>query len=302
MRLTRIFKQTMIGIILAVLIIVAIAVGYLFWYFHRPLPQSITNRILFDGIIYSRIVRTDPIYQITHITKVNLTADGLSFLVTPSGQLDNFDFKAQTTSQFLEQYDLQLAINGDFFDPWKDYGLFNFYPHVGDGTNARGLSASQGNITTVGYAPPEHYVTLYLSRDNRASFTTPQGEIYNAISGNVRLIHQGQQSEIGTSSYYQKRHPRTAIGLSEDSNTLIIVVIDGRQPNYSVGATIPELTQILLDAGAYNAINLDGGGSSTLVIDDNGNPKQLNSSIQSRIPARERPIANHLGIYAKPQR
>ena len=224
----------------------------------------------------------------------------MSFLVTPSGSLEDYDFEGQTVSQFLDANDLQLAINGDFFDPWKDYGIFNYYPHVGDGTNVRGLSASQGDITTIGYAPPRYYVSLYISRDNQATFSTPQGEIYNAISGNMYLVRDGEALNMRDEPYIQKRHPRTAVGLSQDGNTLYWVVVDGRQPNYSEGATLSELAQILIDAGAYTAINLDGGGSSTLVMDDNGTPNILNSPIQSRIPARERPIANHLGVYAKP--
>jgi len=300
MRLTFILKRTLMGITLALIIIAGIIGGLLFWYTHRPLPPAITDQTLFEGITYTRIIRTEPVHQIIHIAKIDLKAEGLSFLVTPSGKLDNFDFEARTTSQFLEEFDLQLAINADFFDPWKDYSPFVYYPHEGNGTNARGLSASRGDITTIGYIPPQYYETLYISKDNRASFRAPQGEIYNAVSGNVSLLRNGEITSFEEDSYLQKRHPRTAIGLTEDENTLILIVVDGRQPNYSDGATLPELAQILLDSGAYNAINLDGGGSSTIVMDDNGTPIQLNSPIQSRIPSRERPIANHLGVYAKP--
>lgn len=300
MNLTRILKRTLMGVGLALFFIGFLAVGLLFWYFHRPLPPEVTKQPLYQGITYTRIVQSDPVPQIIHIAEIDLTTDGLSFLVTPSGTLADFDFKAQTTSQFLDAHDLQLAINADFFDPWKDYGLFNYYPHVGDGTNVRGLSASQGDITTVGYAPPRYYVTLYISADNHASFSAPQGEIYNAVSGNMYLVRDGAMVSMRNEPYIQKRHPRTAVGLSQDGNTLYWVVVDGRQPNYSDGATMPELAQMLVDAGAYTAINLDGGGSSTIVMDADGKPDILNSPIQSRIPARERPIANHLGVYAKP--
>jgi hypothetical protein len=299
MQLTFILKRAFMVIVIVLIIIALIIAGLQFWYTHRPLPPAITDQSLFEGVTYTRIIQTDPIAQIIHITKIDLQADGLSFLVTPSGELNNFDFEARTTSQFLDEFDLQLAINADFFDPWKDYGPLNYYPHVGEGANVRGLSASQGDITTVGYVPPQDYVTLYISKDNRASFSTPEGEIYNAVSGNISILDDGQIPQFEDEPYFQKRHPRTAVGLTEDENTLILVIVDGRQPNYSQGATLPELSQILVDAGAHNAINLDGGGSSTIVMSENGNPSQLNSSIQSRIPARERPIANHLGIYAK---
>lgn len=298
MRLTFIVKRTLMGILLALLMITLLAVGVMIWYYNRPLPPPVTDQALFQGITYTRITKTDPLHQIIHIAKIDLTADGVSFLVTPSGNLDDFDYEAQTVSQFLDKHDVQLAINGDFFDPWRDYGIFNYYPHVGEGSNVRGLSASYGDITTGGYAPPQSYQTLYISHDNQVSFSVPEGEIYNAISGNIMILENGKISPFDNSPYVQKCHPRTAIGHTQDGNTMILVVIDGRQPNYSMGATLPEVAQILLGAGAFNAINLDGGGSSTMVLNDNGNPFVLSSPIQSSVPTRERPIANHLGIYA----
>lgn len=68
------------------------------------------------------------------------------------------------------------------------------------------------------------------------------------------------------------RNPRTAIGQREDG-TILIVVIDGRQPDLSVGATIDELRGVMRALGAHSALNLDGGGSSTLVV----NGRQANS-------------------------
>jgi exopolysaccharide biosynthesis protein len=81
----------------------------------------------------------------------------------------------------------------------------------------------------------------------------------------------------------------------------LLFVVDGRQPNYSEGMSLPELAQVMLDYGADTALNLDGGGSSTLVMEGNdGKPHVLNSPIHGRVPpGRERPVANHLGIFAK---
>lgn len=239
MRIGFILKRTLIGVGLALIVIVFIALGHLVWYFNRPLPSPATDEPLFEGITYTRIIHIDPVHQIIHIIKIDLNADGLSFIVTPSDDIENFEFKARTTSQFLDEFDLQLAINGDFFQPWKDNGVFNYYPHDGEGVIVRGISASQGDITTVGYVPPQHYATLYLSRDNHASFSAPQGEIYNAISGNMSIVHNGQVLAFEDSPYLQTRHPRTAVGLSKNESTLILIVVDGRQPNYSEGLLYP---------------------------------------------------------------
>jgi exopolysaccharide biosynthesis protein len=79
-----------------------------------------------------------------------------------------------------------------------------------------------------------------------------------------------------------------------------LVVVDGRQPFYSQGATFQELAELLKDLGAHFAMALDGGGSSALVIaGENGEAVVLNSPIDSYIPGRERPVANHFGVQIR---
>ena len=65
--------------------------------------------------------------------------------------------------------------------------------------------------------------------------------------------------------FSEQRHPRTAIGFTADRRALLVVV-DGRQPPYSTGMTLPELTDLMIRLGAVDALNLDGGGSATMVI------------------------------------
>ncbi len=90
--------------------------------------------------------------------------------------------------------------------------------------------------------------------------------------------------------------------IHEQQFLMLLFVIDGRQPNYSAGATLTELAEVILEHGGHHALNLDGGGSSTLVIEGpDGQPEVLNSPIHRRIPpSRERPVANHLGVHAEP--
>jgi hypothetical protein len=66
-------------------------------------------------------------------------------------------------------------------------------------------------------------------------------------------------------TFWSARHPRTAVGVRADG-TILLVVVDGRQPQRSVGMTIEELQALMLELGASSALNLDGGGSSTLVL------------------------------------
>ena len=96
----------------------------------------------------------------------------------------------------------------------------------------------------------------------------------------------------------RRLHPRTAVGSAGDGSTLWLVVVDGRQPNYSEGVTLSELADIFLELGAYRALNLDGGGSSTMVMQGLLGPELLNAPIHTNIAMRQRPVANHLGIFA----
>ena len=62
---------------------------------------------------------------------------------------------------------------------------------------------------------------------------------------------------------------------------------------------MPELAEIVIEHGGYTALNLDGGGSTDLVMaDQSGKPIVFNAPIHNHIPYRERPVGNHLGIYA----
>lgn len=84
------------------------------------------------------------------------------------------------------------------------------------------------------------------------------------VSGNPKNVGEGKtldtESERGDASAY---HPRTGIGVSEDGNTIIMMVVEGRHGG-SAGVRTSQLADIMRYAGAYEAVNLDGGGSSTL--------------------------------------
>jgi len=108
------------------------------------------------------------------------------------------------------------------------------------------------------------------------------------------------KGEIAPDLDSEELDPRTAIGINRNGRYLYLVVVDGRQPFYSEGATFADLARLLIDQGAFMGMSLDGGGSSTMVIEgDGGTPLILNSPIDNYIPGRERPVGNHLGIYIR---
>lgn len=69
-----------------------------------------------------------------------------------------------------------------------------------------------------------------------------------------------------SSSFASVRHPRTAVGINERTNQVFFVTVDGRQTGVSIGSTLKELAEYLISLGATAAINLDGGGSTTMVV------------------------------------
>jgi hypothetical protein len=292
----RIVRGVGIGL-LSVLAVIALAAGGVgYWYTHRPLPPN-ARETLFEGVTYTREMRRTPRPIITHIVTVDLSAPGLRFLVTPGQPTGGRQLAARTTSQFLAEFGLQLAINGDFFEPWHSSSPWDYYPHVGDPVNVLGFASSRGALYSTGRpgAP-----TLFISSSNEARFNWPAGEIYNAISGSAMFLEHGQLPAGLGHPYHDEPQPRTAVALDRDRRTLIIVLVDGRQPNYSEGVTLAELAEIVTAYRGDTALNLDGGGSTTLVMQGrDGRPVQLNSPIDNRIPGRERPVANHLGIYAR---
>lgn len=276
------------------LLIVGAVVG-VGWYCcrHRPLPSSATQR-LFQGVTYSREVRGQPRPLVIHVVRIEHTSPGIEFVVTPGDPGLGLPLTARTTSQFLEEFNVQVAVNGDFFSPWRSNFPWDYYPHRGDRVDAQGFAASEGVIYS-GSPEGRRYPTLFLAPDNQAGIGSPVKEIFNVLSGDRRLVRDGRA--IGFSS--AAAEPRTAVGITRDGEALVILVVDGRQPNYSEGVTLSELSELAVEYGCHDAINLDGGGSSTLVVEGKGGrPQRLNSPIDNRIPGRERPVANHLGIRA----
>ncbi len=85
------------------------------------------------------------------------------------------------------------------------------------------------------------------------------------LNGKPEIRFEQEQIPV---AFVEDRHPRTAVGISRDETSLFIMVVDGRQDNLSIGMNLYEVASFLRWLGAYTAYNLDGGGSSTMVIDD----------------------------------
>lgn len=283
--------------IFGLLLLLSLCVGgYLLYNRGRPAPIPVKQK-LYESVTYRRIVRYFPRPMIAHVLTIDTKQKGVEFLVTPPDSESETPLKARTTTQFLEEFNLQLAINGGGFSPWWSRSPADYYPHVGDPISPFGFTASNGKIywttaDTEGIPP-----ALFISRRNALSFNNKPNRVHNAISGDRMLVLKG---EAAPDLEGEEGEPRTAVGINRNGRYVYLVVVDGRQPFYSEGATFRELAQLLIDQGAYVAMSLDGGGSSTMVMEgSDGRPRILNSPIDHYIPGTERPVGTHLGVYIK---
>jgi hypothetical protein len=89
----------------------------------------------------------------------------------------------------------------------------------------------------------------------------------DVLGGNPVLIAGGaiQTADVDGTDAFSQRQPRTAVGVTTDGR-MLLVVVDGRQPGYSVGMSLGELAELMNSLGARNAFNLDGGGSSAMFV------------------------------------
>ena len=164
--------------------------------------------------------------------------------------------KGLQLKDIAKRYDAVAAINGGGFE--DDGG-------VGNGGTPIGLVISDGEVKHTG-RHSEYNTTVGFNQDNVLMIGKPSESdakklgIRDAITFGPALIVNGEPASVkGASSGL---NPRTAIGQRSDGAVLMLV-IDGRQAS-SLGATYSDMIGILLDYGAVNAINMDGGSSSLM--------------------------------------
>lgn len=115
--------------------------------------------------------------------------------------------------------------------------------------------------------------------------------IQTAVGGGGRILVNGSVVSDGT--IIAGRQPRTALGISQDGSKLILMVVDGR--GTSIGATHSEMAELVREYGAYNAMHLDGGGSSTMVVET---AEEDSLSVKNTVSeGTARKIMTALGVY-----
>ncbi len=276
----------------------------------RSPRTALTNKPLFQGITYSRHVTHQPRPLVMHLFDIDLTAPGLKPLATPGLQEADLSYKpapgsatlAERTSAFLQEHQLQLAINANFFFPFREETLWNYEPRPGDPVKLGGLSISNGQIVSKfrrGWMP---LCFLPKRAEIASNGQCPEGT-EQAISGNTRLLSEGLPTK-GFRAVLRKAedkpYPVNIVALDASGSRLWLILCDGKQPFYSEGMMLAEVVEFVQSLGAETAMRLDGGGSTTVAIATDTGPQLLNAVIHGKVPGQERPVANHLGFWATP--
>ena len=267
----------------------------------------------FVGVTHYQFIQSKgdtaaPVYArevVVNIIDIDLTAAGIGFRMQPGNGPLPGEVTRTTTRSYVNSAQAKIGVNIGFYDTNSTYG--------GLYTDLNQIAASEGDVysTAAGGEP-----TLNINADNTAlirnagpagSTTLNNGTpLWNAAGGNQRILNGGTIS-APNDSYTNTLNPHTAIGLSQDKSHLLLATVDGRQTDYSEGMFTTELAQVLLDFGAWNAINYDGGGSTTMVMDDSNdgiqNARVINSpsdNSSGQAAGTERVVANSLAVFATP--
>ena len=250
-----------------------------------------------DGVTLHAYNLEKPRKMAVYVARIDLTVPGISFTGTErdpkwgkpipdakgSDKRKTIGTKRETTADFMMRrrskgMNVEIAVNTSGFGPWErpfnhEYAGFFHWTYVcGEEIShkVKPLNAPYLIVRKNGKIDIRRGVKLAETND-----------IAIAMFGNGLLLKNGNcvfPARIRKRTCGDVENPRTALGLTADRRTLIIVAVDGRQPGYSAGARYPELAEILKREGATDAINFDGGGSTSLVVFDrkSGKPIMLN--------------------------
>jgi hypothetical protein len=223
-----------------------------------------------------------------HLVEVDLERCALTFDVVRARREGGQRGALETVSSMVEREPgtVVVAVNGDFFTPeGSPLGPEVSRGAVTHGRPRPGLGWLDGHEPAVGVLAPG------AEGVEGSGWPAHAGGEVEVVGGFPQLLDEGRRVgdlEVRSRpSFAASRHPRTAVGYDGERRRLWLAVVDGRQGSFSMGMTLPELTTLFELLGVEEALNLDGGGSTTLV----GRGRLLNRPSDA---AGERPVVNAL--------
>ncbi|MEB2314171.1 MAG: FG-GAP-like repeat-containing protein [Sorangiineae bacterium] len=206
--------------------------------------------------------------------QIDLCAAGVSVRATASSE------RTRSTSSFAKLVGAKLAVNADFFSWQNNYATSGLA--IGNGSRWADTRDTGGHgflafgLERLHLSPPAEVVD------------PPPAWMRDVVGGNLQVLTAGVPIGSDSGDFCVTRHPRTVAGLSKDHRTLILAVIDGRTST-AVGMRCTEMGALMKELGAWDALNLDGGGSSTMYLGTRG-------VVNRPSDGSERVVGNHLGI------
>lgn len=255
------------------------------------------------GAAYTFEKRAEPRLEIHSII---LDLKRVKLRAVPAGPDPDGDGKWQTvlmpTSKIAEREGFDVAINGDFYaiPRGEEAEAAKALNAGGVPALVTGAAATDGKAWSKSARERQCLIADRKQRIRLADVATAPPDAAQVICGRDFLVVQGKArfSDEGVTykpGEFRGVNPRTAVGIDKQGKRLIILVVDGRS-ELSRGMTYGQLAAEMVRLGAWTAINLDGGGSSTLVIrDQSGALKVLNRPSDGK----ERAVANALGLTFK---
>ena len=244
--------------------------------FPEPLPEdllsyleadSITARFLRNGLSY-HFVWSEKGPWAVHVLRLELERCDLGLRVLPAGEAGLYEAGLATVTELVGEAGggVLAAVNGDFFTPeGRPLG-----PEVAGGQilwsrERPALEWTPGHAPWIGTVVREASglsagIWVFRTRPGRTQ----------VIGGYPELLDAGRpvmnDDPDSDQSFTSLRHPRTGVAYDPEARRLWVMVVDGRQGSYSSGMTLAEMTATLSATGAAEALNLDGGGSSVMVV------------------------------------
>ena len=268
---------------------------------------------VYPGIRLVKLKRTSPRLMRIYIMRIDLTTPGLTFVTTgrdpdwgkPMPDYPKLKIRTRrtTTGEFMRHartpvkkggqgLNMVVAFNASPWRPWTK-------PFNHKYADPPGVNISDGVLVGNRGGNPAFVVykdggVAIVDKVQKKDFP----KIKEALAGFCIILRNGKVMP-NVLPVVKGCHPRTAYGLSADRRYLYVVAIDGRQKGWSLGATGSETGAILIEAGASDGINMDGGGSTTMCCWDRRKKKPVMINRHTRNGMYMRPVANNLGIVIK---
>ena len=216
-----------------------------------------------DGIMLHRAAFEGNLFGSNQYLCVLEVAPGARFDIVPSAEKT-----LELTSEIAARSGAVAAVNGSFFNMRAPYGSVNYLrvdglelaPNAFDSYENRSLGRStrqRGAVATFKGG-------LYVVKSDELARWERDIEAEDVVTAGPMLLIGGESEAVVPDNFNKNRHPRTAVGRRADS-TVLLVVADGRNIQ-AAGLSMIELQQVMIALGCCDAINLDGGGSTAMVI------------------------------------